>query len=86
MNKKGQVFFYTLMLGIVVLVLALALATPVKESVNTSRTGSDLNCSNSSISNFDKGACIVADLTLFYFIGGLIFIGGAIITAKILWG
>ena len=86
MNKKGQVFFYTLMLGIVILVLALALATPVKETVNTSRTTSDLNCSNSSISDFDKGACVVADLTLFYFIGGLIFIGGAVITAKLIWG
>ena len=98
MNNKGQIFFYTLMLGILVLVLALALAGPVKEVVDSTRNQSTsvlytnqsesnpgLDCTNSSISNFDKGACLVSDLSLFQFIGGLIFIAGAIITAKLIF-
>ena len=44
-----------------------------------------LDCSNSSISTYDKGACMVADLTIFHFIGGLIFIAGAVLTAKLIF-
>ena len=89
-NKKGQVFFYSLMLGILILVLALALAGPVKDTIDNARNGTmtegspGLDCSNESISTYDKGACVVADLTIFHFIGGLIMIGGAVIVAKII--
>ena len=81
-NKKGQVIFYAFMIGITILVLALALAPPVRTQVDEARTAMD--CGNESISNFYKAACVVSDLTIFYFIGGLIFIAGAVITAKII--
>jgi len=84
MNNKGQVVFYGFMLGIVIIVLALALVVPVKEFVDDARDNSQLNCT-STTSNFEKGACIVADLTIFHFIGGLIFIAGAIIGARIIF-
>ena len=90
-NSKSQVFFYTLMLGILVIVLALSLAGPVKDIVDSTRSqttdegGAGLDCSNSSISTFDKGACIVSDLSIFHFIGGLIFIAGSVITAKLIF-
>jgi len=91
MNKKGQMVFYTLMLGIVILVLALALApagkTFVDDAMNSS-TGDfiGLDCSNESISNFGKGACIVTDFSLFYFFGGIIIIGLGVIGANISMG
>jgi uncharacterized membrane protein len=84
MNKKGSILIYGMMLGLVVLILALALAPSVTEFATTSRTS--LDCSNESISNFDRATCYVTDLSPFYFIGGLIFIGGAIVTSKILFG
>jgi hypothetical protein len=90
MNNQGQVFFYTLMLGIILIVLALALAGPVKGIVDSARNETTaegqpgLNCSSDDISNFDRGACIVADLTIFHFIGGLIFIAGAVLVAKLI--
>ena len=85
MNKKGQVIFYGFMLGIVVIVLALALAPPVKEFIDDARnTTTGMDCGNSSISDFDKAACIAVDLNGWYFIGGLIMIGGIIIGARIL--
>lgn len=79
------------MLSIAVLILALALAGPVKSFVDDARNVSTdttigMDCTNSSISNFDKGACIVSDLSIFYFIGGLIFVAGAVLTAKIVFG
>jgi len=106
MNKNGQVLFFTLMIGLTVLVLALGLAFPVKQSVDNARNSTQttnitydigngtiangtievlgMDCSNTSISSFNKGACLVADMSLFYFIGGLIFMVGSIIAAKVL--
>lgn len=111
MNNKGQVLFYAFMLGLTVIVLALALAFPVREQIDSVRSASSetnfsyevsngtegsywingtittqgLDCDNSSISMYDKSTCVVTDLGIFYFIGILIFIGGAIITSKIIF-
>jgi len=74
------------MIALVVIVLALALAGPVKSFTDEARNESNMDCDNSSISDFDKGACIVADITLFHFVGGLIFIAGAVLTARIVFG
>lgn len=94
MNKNGQVMFFTLMIGLTVLILAMALAFPLKEVIDnttnytgnasTSYANQTLSCNNDSISTFDKGACIVSDLSMFYFIGGLIFLVGSILAAKVL--
>lgn len=86
-NKKGQVIMYGLMIGIVIIILALSFASPIKEFVEntrnqTSEFGTGLDCSNSSISDFDKATCLSSDLSLPIFIGVLIFIGGAVITVK----
>jgi hypothetical protein len=90
MEKKGQVVFYGLMLGLVIIILGLAIAPAIKESVTTARNSTDgdtigMDCNNASISDYDKAACITTDLTIFYFVASLIFIGGAIITAKIIF-
>lgn len=86
MNNKGQVMFYAFMIGLVIIVLALALAPVVKEQVDTTRNTDNLNCTNPDINNYDKAACYVADLTIFHFVGGLIFIAGMVIGAKIFLG
>lgn len=91
LNKKGQVFFYALMLGIMIMVVALALAGPLRETIDSAMNGTmdegqpGLDCTNTSISTYDRGACVVADLTIFHFIGGLIFIAGAVIMAKLVF-
>ena len=90
MNKKGSVMIYGIMIGLTLLILALALAPAVAEQTNTARNATNgdllgLDCTNSSISSFDKAACVATDLSLPYFIGGLIFIAGAFITAKIIF-
>lgn len=89
MKRKGQVFFYTFMIGIVIIILALALAFPVKQAVDTARSDSvgdftGLNCS-SPASTYDKAACLITDITLPYFIIGLLALGGAVIGAKIIF-
>lgn len=89
MNKQGQVMVYGIMLGLVIIILALALAPAVGSFTNGARneTSGDnigLNCSTTT-SNFDKATCVITDLTLFYFIGGLIFVAGSVIVAKIVF-
>ena len=91
MNKSGQVQIYAFMIGIAVLVLALALAPAIKESIDNARNETvgdfiGMDCGNESISNFQKAGCLASDLTMFYFIGTLIFIVGAIVTAGIVLG
>ena len=83
MNKRGQVIFVTLMIAIVVIVLALAFAFPVKEATTNARA--DMNCSDTTISNFDKAGCLASDLTLFYAIGGMLFLAGVIVSARIIF-
>lgn len=51
--------------------------------------GAGLNCSNADAANLsmvNRATCIASDLTIFQFIAGLIFIGGLVITARILFG
>jgi len=112
MNNQAQVFFYTLMLGILVIMLALSLAGPLKDTIDDVRnstqnvnrsyegeisegvpagmingtiTTQGLDCANTSISDFDKAGCLVSDISLFFFIAGIIFIGGSIITARLIF-
>jgi len=79
MNNKGSVAIYGLMVGLVIFILAMALAPVGKEFIDSARSNSTedaigLGCTNQSISNFDKAACIVSDFSLVYFFGGLILI------------
>lgn len=91
MNKKGQVWAFSLMLGIVIIVIALAFAPLGKTIVDDAMGNSTadfigLNCDNSSISDFQQGACTIVDFSLVYFFGGLILIGVGAIVAKITFG
>ena len=84
MNVRGQAVFVSLMIGIVIIVLALAFAFPVKEATTNARA--DMNCSDSTISNFDKAGCLASDLTLFYVIGGALAIAGLVIGSRVIFG
>lgn len=90
-NKKASVVIFTMMLGMIIMILALALAPVIIESTTSAMNPSNgdtygLDCNNESISNFDRASCIAVDLSGFYFIGALIFISGLIITAKVTFG
>lgn len=91
LNQKGQAIFYTLMLGVVVFVLALALIPVVKMTVDDSMNTTDnthvgLDCSNSSIPDWQKSQCVLTDTATPYFFFGLIGIALLIIGARIILG
>ena len=91
MNKTGSVVIFTLMIGMTIIFLALALAPAIVDTTASAMNATSgdtlgLNCSSADISNFDKAACVATDLTTFYFLGALIFIGGLIISSKVVFG
>lgn len=88
MNNKGQYAIYTLMIGIVMLILAMAFAPALKSFVDSARApptneSVGLDCSNESISDFDKATCVTTDLFLPYFILGLIGLAFIVIGYKV---
>ncbi len=90
MNKKGQVIIITFMIGLVVAILALALAPALQSQITDARNVSTdssigLDCGNESISNFDKATCVATDITLPYFIGFLLLLAGAIVVGRIIF-
>ena len=91
LNKNGQVIFYTLMLAIVVIILAMAMTPVVKQFVDTAKSPSTnesigLDCNNSSISDFNKAQCTLTDASIPYFFIALIGLAGVIIGAKVVFG
>jgi len=90
-NKNGSVQILGMMLGLTIIILAMALAPAGKEIISSTMnetTGDTfgLDCGNESISSFDKAACVVTDFSLFYFFGGLIFLAGTVIVGRIVFG
>lgn len=88
MNKRGQVFFYVLMIVVVLLILAMALAPAMKVVVDNVRgantsTSEALNCATAS-TDWQKANCIATDLMMPTFIGFMIFAAGIVAGAKIL--
>ena len=84
MNKHGQVLFYTLMVCIVILVLALAFAPVTKQFVNQSKD--DMNCTNTTISEFETAACYGQDISLWFFILLFIIIAFVVLGSKVIGG
>lgn len=62
-KKRGQVGFVSLMIGVVLILLGLALAPALNDTINGDdiRGSNGLNCSNDSISNQNKAICTQTD-------------------------
>lgn len=91
MNNKGQVMVFAVMLGLVIIIVALALAPAVSQSTTSAMNTSvgdtiGMDCNNDTISDFNKAACVAVDISLPYFVGVLLLIGGAVVTARIIFG
>ena len=89
MNNNGQVVFFALMLGICIVIVALAIVPVVKSFVDdarapTSETAVGLDCDNETISDYQKGQCLITDISTPYFFFGLIAIALLVIGAKVI--
>lgn len=81
MNNRGLVFLYTYMLGMLIIVLGIAFATPIKQVIDDSMNSNELTCS-SPASDFDQALCWTLDILKFAYTGFVVFIGLAIMVAR----
>ncbi len=82
LNKKGQVIFVVLMLAIMLFIGAVAVSKPIVDVTNNVMNVSNLDCSNSTITKYEKATCTIVDMGAFYFIGTLIAMSIAFISGK----
>lgn len=81
-NKRGIVFFYTLMVGVCIIILGIAFAPAIKQVIDNAMA--ELTCSTPA-NDFDQASCWYMDMQKMLFIGGVIFIGIAVIGAKVVY-
>lgn len=82
MNKSGQAIMVFIMVSIIVLMVAVIVSKPLLDQV-TSTTGVDgLNCTNTENPTNTKVACVLVDMSLFYYVGILIAISIAFISGR----
>lgn len=96
MNNKGLITaLFTIMLGVVIIILALAFAPALNNSINdvrnqTSENSLTLNCfsgdgvKNNTLNDYEEANCIASDLITPAFIFVLIGVAGVIIGAKLI--
>jgi hypothetical protein len=78
MNKKAQVAFVALMLGIICFVLGMALANPLKVIVAESRGVDYYNCSNST-SQQAQAYCTQLDMIQPLYVGIILGLAGMLL-------
>lgn len=79
MNKRGLTFFYTFMLGTLLIVLGIALFTPIKNVMDENRT--NLTCS-SPASDYDQALCWGFDILKFAIPSFFVLLGMGIFAAR----
>tara|TARA_R100000687_G_C6388933_1_gene136362 strand:+ start:50 stop:307 length:258 start_codon:yes stop_codon:yes gene_type:complete len=82
MNNKGQVALIGLMVGIMIFMMAMIFIDPISDVITETRNNTQLDCSNSSITDGKKATCLIVDLILPYFIAVVIAVAGAYISAR----
>ncbi|KKN18649.1 hypothetical protein LCGC14_0953640 [marine sediment metagenome] len=78
MNNKGQVLIFTFMIMMAIIVLIVGSAPAGQAVLNQTMHSTGMDCDNSSISTFDRTACVAVDMGMFYFLIGLIAIAFAV--------
>jgi len=82
MNNKGQMALVGIMIGIFVFLFAMLAVSPLADVVEEQLGSSNLDCSNASITDGAKMACLALDLTIPYFFVTVLALAGAYMTAK----
>ena len=83
LNKRGQVFFFTLMLGTTIIILGLALADSIQFFADDART--NMHCDvYTNLSLADETTCYGLDILKPAATGGIILLGVAILGAGVM--
>jgi len=82
MNNKGQVLLFRFMLSFFIIMLALILIDPLKDSLSESQDENHLNCTSANLTFGQESTCIVTDALLPYFIVFIIAVAFFIILSR----
>ena len=80
MDKRGFVFFYAFMVGLLFFFLGLALAPSIHGVVSSAMSSPQINCSNDSISDQDHAVCTQMDLMAYLYVGLIFGLSAFILT------
>ena len=83
MDIRGSVYFVILMLFVLFVFFAVGIAPALIQFSGEART--NLDCSNTSISYYDKSSCLLIDVIPPYFVGVILALGGALLGLKYLY-
>ena len=81
MKKKGSSLLVMLMLGVLFFILGLAIAPALSTTVDEAMSTTELNCSDTSITNQQKAECTSIDVQRFLFIGLIFGMAGILLGA-----
>jgi len=82
LNNKAQTALIGLMIGVMIFMMAMIFIEPLADVIDEAKDDSQLDCSNSSISDNKKATCLIVELTMPYFIAVVIAVAGAFISAR----
>jgi len=83
MNNKGVYAFVGIMIGLLIIITAIAISPVLQAQVSQART--DLNCSSGSLTASETATCIVVDWLFFLFVGLALMVGiGYVVIKKLL--
>lgn len=81
LNKVASSYFVALMLAVLFFFFGLAVAGPMTEVINESRTS--LSCSTAT-DYWEKATCVLMDLMVPYFVGVVFALVGLLLGARVL--
>lgn len=82
MNRRGSTMMLGIMLAIFFFMVAFIFIAPLSDVIDETRQTSELDCSNSTISDGKKATCLMVDIYLPYFIGVVLAISIGVLTAR----
>jgi len=80
-NKRGQVIFFLLSIGVVFFILGLALTPALKEITDEVMGESQMNCSDPNLTDQQKANCTGTDMLQFIYSGTIFGLAGLLIGA-----
>ena len=85
MNKKGQVNLgIAIIVGFMIFLIGIPIINILKPDVNIARGSTGLDCTNTSITDGNRLACLVVDLTIPYFMLLIMSAAGGVIVSRFL--
>lgn len=82
MNRKGQTLFLSILIAVMIFAFGMLVLNFLLPDVDTARTA--LNCTNATISDGNKIACLGTDGVVPYFIILIISTGGGLVLSKLI--